>query len=90
MLVVEMFRTFSWVSARLVVVAKNPDQSQRKLRKVLTGSSMTSASSGDISSGEAAVSGGGCGAGSRGEQPFSLAGSSSSGVAGSCGSTEAG
>ena len=85
----KVFRTFSWVSARLVVVAKNPDQSQRKLRKVLTGSSMTSASSGDISSGEA-VSGGGCGAGSRGEQTFSLAGSSSSGVAGSCGSTDAG
>ena len=36
--------TFSWVRARLVVVAKKPDQSQRKLRNVLIGSSMVSES----------------------------------------------
>ena len=42
--------TFSWVRARLVVVAKKPDQSQRKLRNVLTGSSIVSESSSRISS----------------------------------------
>ena len=81
-----MSGTFSWVRARLVEVAKKPDQSQRKLRKVLTGSSMVSESSSRISR-DWARSGDCCGhdSGILGVclLSFGRSGSSSSGVAGS-------
>ena len=50
-----MSGTFSWVRAKLVVVAKNPDHNQRKLRNVLIGSSGISEGGGDSPGGRGKV-----------------------------------
>lgn len=76
-----MSGTFSCVRARLVVVAKKPVQSQRKLRRVLILSSGTAESSVRVSAGQSSA---GAGEGSlAGQQLLSVRVSSRRGVAGS-------